>query len=83
MLLLSPWGILPLDEDKKSNCSYLKALTTTGISESLFVFGLDVLENHLFSGICKHTVKFNDPGSVENLPLCCSSQIIRFMLKDL
>lgn len=47
------------------------------------IVGLDVLENHLFSGICKHIVKFNDPDSVENLSLCCSSQIIRFMLKDL
>lgn len=53
------------------------------ISECLFVFGLDVLENHFFSGICKHIVKFNDPGSVENLLLCCFSQMIRFMLKDL
>lgn len=56
---------------------WCKVLTIRSMPESLFIFGLDVLENHLFSGICKYIIKFNDPGSVESLSLCCFSQIIK------
>lgn len=47
------------------------------MSESLFIFGFGVLENDLFSGICKYILKLNDPGSIESLSLCCFSQVIK------